>query len=126
MSPAPRAVVILAALALSALLVPIGVVALLAIALVGAVVVDARAARRAPTVTRRAPEVLSRGVPAPLKVTAVAPAGGSVVVRQGAPASVDIAPPQGSELDATVIARRRGPHVLPDVAAPAARPPGPG
>lgn len=122
MSPAPRAVVILAALALSALLIPIGVVALLAVALVGAVVVDARAARRAPTVTRRAPEVLSRGVPAPLQVTAAAPAGGSVVVRQGAPASVEITPRQGPSIDATVIARRRGRHTLPPVATRATGP----
>lgn len=117
MSPAPRAVALLAVLALSALLIPIGVAALLALALLGAVVVDARAARRAPRVTRHAPEVLSRGIRAPLKVSAAPAAGGAVEVRQGAPASVEIAQRQGAALDTTVIARRRGRHVLPAVAA---------
>src|SRR4029079_6033498 len=70
LSPAPRAVVALAVLALSALLIPIEAVALLTVALVAAVVVDARAARRRPEVTRTAPEVMSRGIPAPLKITA--------------------------------------------------------
>lgn len=122
MSPAPRAVAILAALALSALLIPIGVVALLALALVAAVFVDARAARRAPRVQRQAPEVLSRGVPAPLRISATPAAGGEVTVRQGAPASVEIPNRQGPGLDTTVTARRRGRHVLPAVAARATGP----
>ncbi|MBE2320167.1 DUF58 domain-containing protein [Solirubrobacter sp. CPCC 204708] len=109
MSPAPRAVVVLAALALSALILPIGVVVLLALALVGAVIVDARAARRAPTVTRQAPEVLSRGISAPFGITATPAAGGTVVTRQPVPANVRIEPD-------SITALRRGRHVLPPVA----------
>jgi uncharacterized protein (DUF58 family) len=109
MSPAPRAVVALAALALSALLLPIGLVALLALALVAAVVVDARAARRRPTVTRDAPEVLSRGVPGPLKISATPAAGGRIRTRQPVPPNVLITPD-------SITALRRGRHVLPAVA----------
>lgn len=109
MSPAPRAVIALAALALSALLIPIELVALLALALIGATVVDARAARRRPEVTRTAPEVLSRGVPAPLRITATPAAGGTVVARQPVPANVVIEPD-------SIVALRRGRHTLPAVA----------
>ncbi len=84
--------------------------------------VDARAARREPTVKRTAPEVLSRGVPAPLKITATAATGGAIRVRQSAPASVDITPREGEQLDATVTAQRRGRHVLPAVATRATGP----
>ena len=85
MSPAPRAVVALAVIALSALLLPLGLCAVLAVALIATVVVDARAARRRVEVVREVPEVLSRGVPAALNVVARAPAGGTVRVRQPAP-----------------------------------------
>ena len=109
MSPAPRAVAILAVLALSALLLPIGLVAVLALALVGATVVDARAARRMPRVAREAPEVLSRGVAAPLRITAAPAAGGTVAFRQPVPANVVVEPD-------SITALRRGRHVLPAVA----------
>jgi uncharacterized protein (DUF58 family) len=109
MSPAPRAAGVLAVLALSALLIPIGVVALLALALVAATVVDARAARRRPQVTRHAPEVLSRGVPAPLTITATPAPGGTVRARQPVPADLRIEP-------GSITALRRGRHVLPAVA----------
>ena len=123
MTPAPRAVLILGALALSALLLPIGVVALLATALVAVTVVDARAARRKPQVERDVPEVLSRGVPSTLRVKAPAPAGGHVRVRQAAPASLEIEPREGDgTLEASVVATKRGRHVLPAVAARATGP----
>jgi len=118
MSPAPRAVAALAVIAVCALLAPLGVVALAAVALVAATVVDAISARRAPTLERDAPEVLSRGVPAPLRARASAAAGGSVRVRQAAPAGVDVEPREGEpELIATLTARRRGRHTLPATAA---------
>ena len=117
MTPAPRAVVVLAVLALSALLLPLGVVALAVLALAAAVFVDARAARTRPEVERRMPEVLSRGVPAELRVRAPALAGGSVRVRQAAPAALALAHREGEgELRSEVVARRRGRHVLPPVA----------
>lgn len=117
MTPAPRAVLALGAIALSALILPIGVVALLAAALVAVAAVDARAARRRPRVRRDVPEVLSRGVPATLTIRAPAPAGGTVRIRQGAPASLNLEPREANEtLNATVTPKRRGRHVLPPVA----------
>src|SRR3954454_7170944 len=116
MSPAPRAIVVLAVIALSALVLPVGVAVLLAVALVAAVAVDARAARRPPAVTRTVPEVLSRGVAAPLRVDAPAPTGGSVRVRQAAPQALEVSPKEGEDgLVATVVATRRGKHRLPAV-----------
>lgn len=116
MTPAPRAVVVLAVLACTALVLPIAFVGLLALLLAAAVAADARAARRKPDVVRTAPEVLSRGVAAPLTVTATPAPGSRTVVRQGAPANVEIGQRQGVALDTTVLARRRGRHVLPAVA----------
>src|SRR3954471_12448291 len=95
MSPAPRAVVALAVIALSALVLPPGVAILLAVALLAAVGVDARAAHRRPEVTRAVPEVLSRGVASALRVDTRPPAGGAVVVRQAAPQSLDVRPKEG-------------------------------
>jgi len=123
LTPAPRAVAALAVIALAALLVPLGVVALAALALVAAVAVDARAARRAPSVHREVPDVLSRGVPAPLTIAARAPAGGRLKVRQAAPPALAIAPREGENgLQAQVTAHRRGRHTLPPVATRATGP----
>jgi uncharacterized protein (DUF58 family) len=91
--------------------------ALAAIALVAAVVVDARAVRRAPTARREVPGTLSRGVPAELRVTARAPGAGGVRVRQAAPPDLEVAPREGEgELVATLVGRRRGRYELPAVA----------
>jgi uncharacterized protein (DUF58 family) len=96
---------------------------LAAVALVAAVAVDARAARRRPELERQLPEVLSRGVPAKLSVRAPAPAGGALRVRQAAPPGVAVEPREGEGgLEASVVARRRGRHVLPAVAARATGP----
>ena len=123
MSPAPRAVIALAVIAVSALILPLGVVALAAVALVAATVVDTVSARRRPGLEREAPEVLSRGVPARLEATATVPAGGSVRVRQAAPAGIDIEPREAAgTLSATITARRRGRHTLPATAARATGP----
>ena len=122
-TPAPRAVVALAVLALAALVVPIGLVLLAVAALVAATIVDARAAKRVPHVERHAPEVLSRGVPAPLDVTARPPAGGSARVRQAAPAALALERREGEgTLRTSVTAKRRGRHVLPAVATRATGP----
>jgi uncharacterized protein (DUF58 family) len=122
-SPAPRAVVALAAIAVSALILPLGIVVLAAVALLAATVVDAVSARRAPQLERDAPEVLSRGVPARLNARATVPAGGTVRVRQAAPAGVDIEPREAdAALTATITARRRGRHTLPATATRATGP----
>jgi uncharacterized protein (DUF58 family) len=123
MTPAPRAVVVLAVVALAALILPLAVVVLAVVALIAAVVVDARAARRTPRVQRRAPEVLSRGVPSSLRIGAAAPAGGTVRIRQAAPAALTIEPREGDgTLEARVLARRRGRHALPATATRATGP----
>jgi uncharacterized protein (DUF58 family) len=110
-------------IALSALLIPIGFVALAVLALVVATAVDARAARRKPQTERDVPEILSRGVPAELRVRAAPPAGGTVRVRQAAPQSLEIEPREGDGgLGASLVARRRGRHVLPPVATRATGP----
>jgi uncharacterized protein (DUF58 family) len=68
-------------------------------------------------VDRRVSEVLSRGVPSTLEVRAPAPAGGSVRIRQAAPAALTIEPREGDgTLEASVVASQRGRHQLPAVA----------
>jgi uncharacterized protein (DUF58 family) len=117
-SPAPRAAVLLGLIAAAALVLPLGMEALLAVALAAAVAVDAGAARRAPEVRRQVPEVLSRGVPGELRLRATAPPGGGLRLRQPAPPELAVAPREGEgALDAGVVARVRGRHVLPAVAA---------
>jgi uncharacterized protein (DUF58 family) len=123
MSPSPYAVVAAAVIALSALILPLGLVALAAVALVAATAVDAVSARRCPAIARSAPEVLSRGVPGRLDASAEVPAGGAVTLRQAAPAGFDVEPREAAGgLSATIVARRRGRHALPPVTARATGP----
>jgi uncharacterized protein (DUF58 family) len=117
MTPAPRAVLVLAVIALSALVLPLGLAAAAAAALIAAVIVDARSARAQPQVDRQAPGVLSRGIHAQFVIRATAPAGGTVRVRQAVPPAVKVEPNEGDgALHATVVAHRRGRHTLPAVA----------
>ncbi|MDA0165498.1 DUF58 domain-containing protein [Solirubrobacter ginsenosidimutans] len=117
MTPAPRAVVVLAVIALAALVIPLGLAALAALALLVAVLVDARAARAQPQVERQAPEVLSRGIPVKVIIRAHPPTGGTVRVRQATPPGLTVAPQEGeSGLEATIVAHQRGRHTLPAVA----------
>lgn len=121
MTLAPRTAVFVAALALLSLVLPLGVVALLLAALAAAVTVDALRARRTPSVTRALPPIVVRGVPAKLRLDAVST--GRIRLRQPRPPDVDIEPGQAdAALAATIVAKRRGRHVLP---APASRVTGP-
>ncbi len=118
MSPTLRTAALVAGLALLVLLVGPLVPALLALVLAGAVAVDARLARRTPAVTRDVPPVLARAVPARLRteVTDEA-AAGHVRVRQPLVPDLGVAPQEGDGgLDAELVARRRGRHVLPPAA----------
>lgn len=117
MSPSPRTAVLAALLGLALLVVPWPLVALAAVALVAAVVVDALDARRPVEVRRSLPGRLARGVSADL-VVEVEPAGARRVrVRQPRVPDLDVEPASGDGgLAAEVVARRRGRHVLPPVA----------
>jgi uncharacterized protein (DUF58 family) len=101
---------------LSVLLVPFPV----ALGLVGLVVlvtvVDWMSARRRPRVERRAPTVAARGVPAEVCVDVVVGPAVRARVRQPRPPDVAIEPAEHvGGLDAELVARRRGRHVLPPV-----------
>jgi uncharacterized protein (DUF58 family) len=113
MSPTPRAALALATLAICALFVPLGLVALAAIALAAATVVDALSVRARPSVVRLIPSVLSRGVPTPVQLATSAPSAARVRVRQGTPAGIASEPREGgAELASTLVARKRGHHVI--------------
>jgi uncharacterized protein (DUF58 family) len=115
MSPTPRAAVILGVLALSALILPLGLVALAALALVAATAVDAWSVRRPPEVSRTPPPVLSRGVPVTLRIDARAPDARRLRVRQPAPPALRLEPAESDgSFDCRLVARVRGRHVLPD------------
>ncbi len=121
MTLAPRAAAAVAGVALLALVIPPGAVALLLLALAATFVVDALRARRRPTVTRSLPQIVVRGVPAKLRLDAVST--NRIRVRQPRPPDIEIEPGQADgALDATLVARRRGRHLLP---APASRVTGP-
>jgi uncharacterized protein (DUF58 family) len=94
------------ALALAALVVPTTVIVLAALALSAVVVVDAWSVRQPAAVSRDVPTVLSRGVPAPLVIERA----GADEVRQPAVPDLRV------EAD-TVTAKRRGRHTLPALAA---------
>ena len=123
MSPTPRAAYVAGAISLFALAVPVWMVALLLLALAVTTLVDALEVRRTLAVERSAPRILARGVPARLRLSVAEAVPGHVRVRQPAPPDVAIEPSErDEELDAELVARRRGRHVLP---APASRAIGP-
>lgn len=123
MSPTPRAAVLLGLLAAAAVVVPLPVVILGMVALAAAAVVDARAVREPPDVRRRVPEILSRGVPSEMAVDLERGGPGRVRLRQGIPSDVEAEPSEAEgSLEAEIVARRRGRHELPPVAARAVGP----
>ncbi len=97
--------------------------ALAALAVAAVAAVDAWALRKPVTVARRAPASLSRGVAAPLVVTAGHDTAGRVDLRQPAPPDLTVTPADGADLlEATVTAHRRGHHRLAPVATRAVGP----
>ncbi len=117
MSPAPRLAWLLAAVSVSALVLPSGVVVLVGLAVVAAAVTDVVAVRAAPRVARTAPHVLARGVRSALVLEVEAP--GPARVRQPVPPDLLLVPSEADgRLDASLLPRRRGRHLLP---APAVR-----
>ncbi len=123
MTPTARAAGVLGVLALSALVLP-GVVVMAAVGLlVLATAADGVAARRPPRLRRSMSLVLSRAVPSRIVVESgerSESAGGRnrVRVRQPAAPDLSVEPREGDgRLEAIVVARRRGRHALPAVAA---------
>ena len=118
MSPTPRAAAALAVLGLAAFVVPLPLAALALAALLAATAVDARAARRPPSVERELAPVLARGVAVPLRVRARARDAVSVRLRQAVPPGMALEPREGDgELDAQLVPRVRGRYELPAVGA---------
>jgi uncharacterized protein (DUF58 family) len=113
-SPTPRAALILALIALGAFFAPPWAAIAAALALAGAVGADALFIRARPDVSRRVPEILSRGVGEPLEVEAGAPGARVLTVRQATPPDIALdhhrAP---APLRAVATALRRGHHELP-------------
>jgi uncharacterized protein (DUF58 family) len=120
-SPRPRAALVLAALAVTALVLPAPVVVAAALVLIVMTAVDALAVREPPSVERRAPTILARGVPAPLAL--IVEDGDAVRVRQPLPPDLALDRQEGDGgLETMLVGRRRGRHPLP---APAVRVNGP-
>jgi uncharacterized protein (DUF58 family) len=116
-SPTPRTAVLLGAIALSALLIPVWIALLAALALFAAGAVDALAVRRKPSLVRTTPDLLARGVPASLRLAPAEPIPGAVRVRQPLPPDLTLEPSEAEGgLNSTLVARRRGRHVLPAAA----------
>jgi uncharacterized protein (DUF58 family) len=107
---------LLIAAALVALVAAPAVALVAAVAIAAAFAVDAWAVRRRPAISRSLPHLLARGVPVPLAVT-VGASPGELRVRQPPAADITVEPAEADhELEAEVVARRRGRHRLPAVA----------
>ena len=123
MNARPRAAYLFAAVALTALFVPLSFVIPALLAVAGVTVIDALAARRMPELERTAPGLLSRGVPAQYSLAVASPTAGHTRLRQPTPPDVTVEPPEEEgAIEGAIVAGRRGRHVLP---APAARTDGP-
>ncbi|MEA2221037.1 MAG: hypothetical protein QOJ35_3663 [Solirubrobacteraceae bacterium] len=117
MTPRPRAALLLGGVALAALVLPLGLVALAALGLAGAAATDAWSARRRPEVTRHVAPVLSRGVVSPLTAEVEGGVGARLTLRQAAPPDLALRPQEArGDLRIDVLPRRRGRHTLPALA----------
>jgi len=123
MAPTPRVALLLAVAGLSALVVPPVFSALAAAAIIGAAFADALLVRHSPKLERKAPEIMSRGIPESISVSAESTWAGAVRVRQSLPPDLGMAEPESdAPLEGELVARRRGRHVLPQAAARAQGP----
>ena len=112
MSPTPFAGWVLAATALTALILPIPLAVALFLGVAVAVAADMWSVRTAPDVTRTLPRIVSRTVPAPITIE-VADRAFTTFVRQPSLPDVSIAPQESPDrLEGTVTATRRGRHTL--------------
>jgi uncharacterized protein (DUF58 family) len=122
-SPRPRAAYVFAAVALTALFVPLSFVIPALLAAAGVTVIDALVARRTPALERSAPALLSRGVPAPYSLAIASPTPGHTRLRQPTPPDLIVEPAEAEDaMEGSIVAARRGRHELPT---PAVRTDGP-
>ena len=118
MSPAPRAAIVLLVVGIAALAIPRALAITLAIAVIVLTAIDMVLARRRPRVRRTISTALARGVPASLVIATNPDAGTRVDLRQAQPPDFTIEPATGrGQIDARVVAHRRGAHRLPPVGA---------
>jgi uncharacterized protein (DUF58 family) len=118
MSPAPRAAIVLLVVGIAALAIPRALAIMLAIAVIVLTALDMVLARRRPRVRRTVPTALARGVPAALVIATNPDVGTRVDLRQAQPPDFTIEPATGrGQIDARVVAHRRGAHRLPPVGA---------
>lgn len=114
MSPSRRTALLAGAIAIAGLVLPLGLVALILIALAGALLADLLSVRQAPAIRRTVPRTTARAVPASLDIRQLTALPGSVRLRQPLPPDVELEPSEAEEhLEATLVAHRRGRHPLP-------------
>ena len=112
-----------AAVALTALVLPASFVIPALLAVAGVTVVDAFYARSTPALERSVPPVLSRGIPAPFSLALAGATPGVTRLRQPTPPDLTVDPSEDEdEIEGSIVAHRRGQHLLP---APAVRTDGP-
>lgn len=110
-------------MALTALVLPVPVAAVLMLAVVAATAVDAAGARGMPALTRTVARVVARGTPVALDIAASASGGVPLWCRQPGTPDLRISPQEGEGgLTAEIVGTRRGRHELPQ---PAVRVQGP-
>jgi uncharacterized protein (DUF58 family) len=123
MSPGPRLAALLAAVALATIAVGPALGALAVVALITASLVDAVAVRKEPRTTRALPGNLARGRSSPFSVRSEPGPAATTLIRQPLPPDLEATPQESEgELTGTLVARRRGRHVI---EAPAIRREGP-
>jgi uncharacterized protein (DUF58 family) len=113
MSPTPRAALGLGAVAVTVLVLPVGLVVGVELGLLAAIAIDAWLARATPKVERSVAGYLYRGVSAPFRLAPLQ-ATERIRLRQPVPPDLRLTPSEADrELDAVVLPLRRGRHVLP-------------
>lgn len=115
--PTVRAAMLAVGVLVAAVALPPALVAAAGIVLAAACLVDGILARTRPTAERDVPANLVRGIPTPIRVSVADGGPGTVRIRQPRAAEVAVEPPEAdSELDARLVAVRRGRHTLGAVA----------
>lgn len=114
MAPTRFAAYLVGLIAIGSLVVPRGLVYVALTMLAGFAIADAWVSRRLPEIERLAPDLLSRGVASTVTIRPRDGAGGRIEVRQPTPPDLVVDPPQQRHgLQASIVAARRGRHVLP-------------